>query len=73
MWETAVPIYDRDDCSNPNQSEKVLGFTSVIITDVNQSTQQIDGVVVCNRVSPEDRRGGGGEYGTKGSIPGLVR
>jgi len=73
MWETSVPVYSRDDCTNPNQSEMVLGFTTVIITDVNQSTQQIDGVVVCDRVSPEDNRGGGGEYGTKGSIPGLVR
>ena len=31
------------------------------------------GSVECNLVSPEDNRGGGGEYGIKGSIPGLVR
>jgi Flp pilus assembly protein TadG len=73
-WETTVPVYDRDDCSNPNQTELVVGFTSVIITDVSgPSLQQIDGLVVCDRISEEDNRGGGGEFGLKGPIPGLVR
>jgi hypothetical protein len=29
--------------------------------------------VVCDVVSPEPNRGGGGNYGIKGPIPGLVR
>jgi len=78
-WEVVVPVYDRDDCSNPNQSEVVVGFAPVIITDVRgppsaeSPNKQITGQVICGLVSPEPNRGGGGEYGIKGSIPGLVR
>ena len=25
-WETAVVVYDRDDCSNPNQTITIVGF-----------------------------------------------
>jgi len=32
----------------------------------------IDGVIKCNIVTP-DSRGGGGPYGAKGDIPGLVQ
>jgi hypothetical protein len=35
--------------------------------------QIIQGKVVCNLVSPEPNRGGGGEFGLKGSIPQLVK
>lgn len=78
-WEVVVPVYDRDDCSNPNQSEVIVGFAPVVITDVRgppsaeSPNQQITGQVICDLVSPEANRGGGGEYGIKGSIPGLVK
>lgn len=78
-WETVVPVYDRDDCSNPNQSEVVVGFAPVEIVDVRgppsaeSPNQQITGRVICDLVSPDPNRGGGGEYGIKGSIPGLVK
>jgi hypothetical protein len=73
-WETTVPVYDREDCSNPNQSEMVVGFAKVVITDIRVSPdQQIDGVVLCQLVNPEPTRGGGGSFGLKGPIPGLVR
>jgi hypothetical protein len=72
-WETSVVVYDRDDCSNPNQSILVLGFARVIISDVlGPPDKLIRGKVICEYVESEDTRGGGGEYGTKGSIPGLV-
>jgi hypothetical protein len=72
-WETTVVVYDSGDCSNPNQSMVILGFALVKITDVLDSPDKlIQGIVNCGYVDSEDNRGGGGEYGTKGSIPGLV-
>jgi Flp pilus assembly protein TadG len=69
-----VPVYDRDDCSNPNQRELVVGFAAVSILDVRGAPdQQIDGVIQCELVNPEDTRSGGGNFGVKGPIPGLVR
>ena len=73
-WDTTVPVYDRNDCSNPNQSIKIVGFANIELTDVlNSPDKLVRGTVECDQVSPEDNRGGGGSYGVKGSIPGLVR
>jgi Flp pilus assembly protein TadG len=73
-WETTLPVYDRGDCSNPNQSILIVGFAQIELTDVlNAPDKLVRGKVVCNRVDDDDSRGGGGNYGIKGSIPGLVR
>jgi Flp pilus assembly protein TadG len=72
-WETGVVVYDRLDCSNPNQSIKIVGFAQIELVDVlNAPDKLVRGVLICNRVSGGDNRGGGGNYGTKGPIPGLV-
>jgi Flp pilus assembly protein TadG len=71
-WTTGVPVFDSSDCSNPHGSTFIVGFATIVITNVQDSpVHQIDGYVICNNVEPG--RGGGGEYGTKGSIPGLVQ
>ncbi len=71
-WTAAVPVYDWEDCSNPNTSITIVGFATIVITNVQDSpVHQIDGYVICNNVEPG--RGGGGSYGTLGSIPGLVQ
>lgn len=80
-WETGVPVYDYEEggaseCDNPGSRAQwmVLGFAPVVITDViGPPYNTIIGRVLCNRTSPEDNRGGGGSYGIKGPIPGLVR
>jgi hypothetical protein len=80
-WETSVPVYDyaeggADECSNPGSRTKwlITGFAPVVITDViGPPDNTIIGRVLCDRVSNEDNRGGGGNYGIKGPIPGLVR
>ena len=67
-------MYDRGDCTNPNQSILIVGFAQVELTNVvNSPDKLVRGKVLCNLTSPEDNRGGGGEYGLKGPIPGLVR
>lgn len=71
-WTTTVVVYDSG-CGNPNATYKIVGFATAVITEVIDvgGNKQVNGVVVCNGVDPG--RGGGGEYGTWGSIPGLVQ
>ena len=70
-WETTVLVYDRDDCSNPQGSMIVAGFATAIITDVLETPDKIiNAKVICEKA--EWGRGSGGNYGTKGTIPGLV-
>ena len=71
-WETAVVVYDRDDCSNPNQTITIVGFATAIIREVTCPPDEklIQAEVICENV--DWGRGGGGNYGTMGSIPGLV-
>jgi Flp pilus assembly protein TadG len=73
MWETSVVVYRWWDCGNPNTSIEIAGYTNVQITEVlGPPHKTIVGQVLCNRFSEEDNRGGGGEYGLKGTIPSLV-
>ena len=73
-WDTSVPVYDWGDCSNPNTTIKIVGFAQVMLTDVRMAPDKlVEGKVLCGYTSPEDNRGGGGEYGIKGPIPGLVK
>lgn len=74
-WTASVPVYDADcvnsPCANPHGATLIVGFATIVITNVQDApVHQIDGYVICNSYEPS--RGGGGEYGTKGSIPGLV-
>jgi hypothetical protein len=71
-WTTTVVVYDWSDCSNPNKAIRIVGFATVVIRRVLDSPSKlIDGEVICENVEPG--RGSGGNYGTKGSIPGLVQ
>jgi Flp pilus assembly protein TadG len=71
-WTAKAVVYDSDSCENPNQQKEVIGFTTIVITNVVGSPNPtVEGYVQCDMVSPG--RGGGGSYGTKGSIPGLVQ
>jgi hypothetical protein len=74
VWQTSVVVYEPNNCDNPNQELKTVGFARVTITDVLvQPEKTIKGRIDCGYVSEEPTRGGGGEYGTVGSIPGLVQ
>jgi hypothetical protein len=73
-WETNVVVYGSTDCSNPTGEITVVGFATAIITGVNGPSDDpahtIFATVICDNVS--QGRGSGGNFGTKGSIPGLV-
>ncbi len=76
-WTTAVPIFDDDPdgtgvLCNPNGATTIVGFATIVITGVlPPSLSTISATITCDIVEPG--RGGGGSYGTKGSIPGLVK
>lgn len=74
-WTTGAVVYETPDCTkteNPTGLTRVVGFTTVTIYEVlTQPDKIIKARVECSMVSPG--RGGGANYGTKGSIPGLVQ
>lgn len=72
-WETTVAVYDWDSCDNPNTSITIVGYTRVAMTNVQTAPQKrIVGKVMCDLFSDFNTRGGGGEFGVKGTIPSLV-
>ncbi len=72
-WTTTVVVYDRADCSNPQQELLIVGFATVEINEVTKppAEKRISAKVLCDDI--EKGRGNGSPYGTKGSIPGLVQ
>jgi hypothetical protein len=73
-WETTVAVYGWDTCANPNTTIPVVGYAKIILTDVEDAPQKrIVGEIICDVFSDEPTRGGGGEYGVKGTIAGLVQ
>ncbi|MCD4688955.1 MAG: hypothetical protein K8R55_06440 [Desulfuromonadaceae bacterium] len=71
-WKVGIPVYDRDDCSNPQNNVTTVGFTTAIITEVLESPENtINAKIVCEEFTVG--HGGGGSYGTFGTIPGLVK
>jgi Flp pilus assembly protein TadG len=71
-FDALVVVYDSPGCSNPSGAVKVVGFASVTVTGVETSPENtIDAVVRCDIV--HEGTGGGGEFGTLGSVPLLVQ
>ncbi len=74
VWETSVVVYGWDTCANPNTTIPIVGYSKIIITDVEDAPEKrIVGQVLCDVFSNEPTRGGGGSFGLKGTIPGLVQ
>lgn len=71
-WETTIVIYDSD-CGNPNQKLPVLGFATLVITDVipTGSNHQVRGYVKCGEYQPE--HGGCFSGGINSIYPVLVQ
>ena len=78
-WTTTVVVYDYSElpsgkeCANPGQGVNplIVGFATVTITNVLVTPEKtIEGRVQCYQTVPG--RGSGGNYGNRGSIPGLV-
>ncbi len=73
-WDVKIPVYDSDDCDNPNQSIKIVGFVDARVTTVIEAPEkQIIAKVLCHMVEP-GRTGGtvGSGFGPLATIPVLV-
>jgi len=72
-WKTFVAVYSSTDCSNPSGAITIVGFATVVITNVlaPPAGQLIQGTVQCQLL--ETGRGGGAAFGTVGTLPGLVQ
>ncbi len=71
VWKVTVPVYDREDCSNPQNEIRTAGFTTAVITEVLETPEKtINAIVICDEIIPG--HGGGGYFGSLSSIPGLV-
>jgi Flp pilus assembly protein TadG len=78
-WTTTVPIFGNLDgtcqpCgggANPSGQQLIVGFATIVMSAVTGPPPLITGQLVCDNV--QTGRGGGGNYGTLGDIPGLVQ
>ncbi|MGB4895683.1 MAG: Tad domain-containing protein [Nitrospira sp.] len=71
QWVTVVPIYEQRACQAPSGSLRIAGFSTAVITLVSTPNGPVlEGVLRSGSVAIG--RGGGPDYGTKGSVPGLV-
>jgi hypothetical protein len=67
-----IPVYDRDDCSNPSGPIRIIGMARAVITGVSTSGWQkhIDARVQCDVI--DYGQGPGTDYGTLVAYPDLV-
>jgi Flp pilus assembly protein TadG len=88
-WKALMPVYaETETCKNPVQTQNIKGFATIEITYVDCAASRpseplkscdlfpgnndsIKGKLVCNVI--EEGQGGGEDYGTYGTIPGLVQ
>ncbi len=63
-------VFNSSDCTTPNQSELIVGFATIVVTEVSPQYRLVRGRVICNDVVPG--LGAADYYGIKGSIPVLV-
>ena len=74
-WNVTVPVYSdpsNQTCSNPSGTLMTVGFASACVWQVQGvPTQAINAIITCGEVT--NGNGGGGNFGTLGSIPGLVK
>lgn len=68
-WLTVVPVYDRGSCAAATGPATIVGFATMRLNQ--KSSTQLSATVMANQI--QVGRGGGTDYGTKGSIPGLVK
>jgi Flp pilus assembly protein TadG len=74
VWRALVPVYDRNDCSNPSGLIKIVGFASVKITKVQTSPQnRVEAVVDCKVIDFGEASVGAPHYGTFVSTPKMVQ
>ncbi len=73
-WETTVVVYDDAEDCTPGKDMPIAGFAQVVVYNVGYPSNKIVAARIrCDYVDSSATRGGGGNYGRKGPIPGLVQ
>jgi hypothetical protein len=67
-WLAVVPVYEHKTCATATGRAGIVGFATVKLRQTSKT--RLSATVVADRI--QAGRGGGPDYGTKGSIPGLV-
>lgn len=74
VWPSTVVVYAPNACANPQGSLETIGFAKIKLEDVlDVPVKTIIGTLECDSFSDEATRGGGGAFGTFGTIPNLVQ
>lgn len=68
QWSTVVAVYKKNECAAPKGSVAVVGFATVVITKQKDALKAI----VSKNAVQLGRGGGTQDFGTLGSLPGLV-
>jgi Flp pilus assembly protein TadG len=78
IYESLVVVYENPgdtttSCGNPNDLYVIRGFATIHLRVVYDATggKYLEGTVICDYI--DTGRGSGGNFGTLGSIPGLVQ
>lgn len=72
QWTTTIAVYRQSACAAPSGALPVAGFATAVITAVpTPAGPALEAVMRTGFV--QRGRGGGTDYGTNGSIPGLVQ
>jgi Flp pilus assembly protein TadG len=69
VWRASAVVFKNNGCTPINGPREIVGFSTVLITGVDHG--EIVGTVLCDQYQAS--AGGGGEFGTKGTIPNLVK
>jgi Flp pilus assembly protein TadG len=74
-WTVNAPVYESNNCVNPNQQRKIVGFTRVRLTEVKAPPNaKIEGDVECGIYNDDELGDGGGpgDYGVLVGTPGMI-
>jgi hypothetical protein len=74
VWSATVPVYeDEDECINPNDSLKIVGFAVIHVIMPNPPPDStVTAKIDCNLTFIGGQGGGGTRGNVRGTIPNLV-
>jgi hypothetical protein len=74
-WTVNAPVYESNNCVNPNQQRKIVGFTRIRLTDVKAPPNaRVEGDVECGVFNDDEIGDGGGpgDFGVLVGTPGMI-
>ncbi len=72
QWLVHIPVYDSEDCSNPNDRITIVGFATARITQVLTAPDKLIKANVECGIMPMGK-GNGTDYGTLAAAPSIIQ